>query len=123
MAHKNSRNEKKTDIVERRIANIRDHLIPCLPISSHSHCPPLVGPALASSGGGGGGGSRYRRIHGDVETREAEWRLVPSCKDDDDDDVGYSGKEFTDLIYEKAVGEGIAKVHTTSSIFISKFPN
>ncbi|THU72004.1 hypothetical protein C4D60_Mb04t07520 [Musa balbisiana] len=35
----------------------------------------------------------------EVSTREATW--VPACDE--------SGKEYTDIIYEKAVGEGIAK--------------
>lgn len=42
----------------------------------------------------------YHRIHGEVPTHQVVWR---TCCDDSD-------KDFTDIIYEKAVGEEIAKV-------------
>lgn len=42
----------------------------------------------------------YHRKHGEVPTHEPIWRRA--CDE--------SGKEFTDIIYEKAEGEGIAKV-------------
>ncbi|XP_028099710.1 1,4-dihydroxy-2-naphthoyl-CoA synthase, peroxisomal-like [Camellia sinensis] len=45
--------------------------------------------------------NRYHRIHGEVPTHDPIWRLV-DCDD--------NGKEFTDMVYEKAVGEPIAKV-------------
>jgi naphthoate synthase len=42
----------------------------------------------------------YRRVHGEVSDSQVTWQ--PACDE--------SGKEFVDIIYEKAVGEGIAKV-------------
>jgi hypothetical protein len=39
-------------------------------------------------------------VHGDVASEPPEWRAA----------TDESGKEFVDIIYEKAVGEGIAKV-------------
>jgi naphthoate synthase len=41
----------------------------------------------------------YSRMHGDVSSEHPEWRTV----------IDESGKPFVDVIYEKAVGEGIAK--------------
>jgi len=46
----------------------------------------------------------YQRVHGYVPSHNVVWKVVAS--DDDDDD----GKVFTDIVYEKAAGEGIAKV-------------
>ncbi|KAL0000972.1 hypothetical protein SO802_014753 [Lithocarpus litseifolius] len=44
----------------------------------------------------------YHRIHGEVPTHEVVWELA--CDDE-------SSNEFhvTDIIYEKAIGKGIAK--------------
>ncbi|QHO15748.1 1,4-dihydroxy-2-naphthoyl-CoA synthase, peroxisomal [Arachis hypogaea] len=44
----------------------------------------------------------YERVHGDVPSHDIVWRVITSDVDSD--------KEFTDIIYEKAVGEGIAKI-------------
>jgi len=101
MAKQISRNEGLA--VERRIANITNHLI----TPSHSRSSPAITSALASSREE----SSYRRIHGEVETREAEWSPA-TCNDD------VSAKEFTDIIYEKAVGEGIAKVRRAEHFFL-----
>ncbi|XP_074592180.1 1,4-dihydroxy-2-naphthoyl-CoA synthase, peroxisomal-like [Curcuma longa] len=76
---------------ERRIANIANHLSP---LPSTSPPPSIVRQATASTG------DSYHRVHGKVSTREATWR--PACDE--------SGKEYTDIVYEKAVGEGIAKI-------------
>jgi naphthoate synthase len=38
-------------------------------------------------------------VHGDVSSEPPEWRAV----------TNESGKHFINVIYEKAVGEGIAK--------------
>jgi hypothetical protein len=45
-------------------------------------------------------------VHGDVPSEPPEWRAATDA----------SGKEFVDIIYEKAVGEGIAKVRLLSSV-------
>ncbi|XP_008800723.1 1,4-dihydroxy-2-naphthoyl-CoA synthase, peroxisomal-like isoform X2 [Phoenix dactylifera] len=74
--------------LERRIATLTSQLSP--PPS----CPPLISPSIASAD------DSYHRIHGEVPMKEASWGAV--CDE--------TGKEFTDIIYEKAVGEGIAKI-------------
>ncbi|CAL9084332.1 unnamed protein product, partial [Musa textilis] len=40
--------------------------------------------------------NNYRRVHREVSTREATW--IPACDE--------SEKDYTDIIYEKAMGEG-----------------
>ncbi|XP_016165606.2 1,4-dihydroxy-2-naphthoyl-CoA synthase, peroxisomal-like isoform X1 [Arachis ipaensis] len=45
----------------------------------------------------------YKHVHGDVPSHDVVWRVIASDTDSD--------KEFTDIIYEKAVGEGIAKIN------------
>ncbi|XP_010276260.1 PREDICTED: 1,4-dihydroxy-2-naphthoyl-CoA synthase, peroxisomal [Nelumbo nucifera] len=77
-------------IVARRIASVANHLVPVHSTSER----PLVHLSNASMK------DSYHQIHGEVPTHEAEWRVC--CNE--------SGKEFTDIIYEKAVGEAIAKI-------------
>ncbi|KAL3726510.1 hypothetical protein ACJRO7_031412 [Eucalyptus globulus] len=86
--------------VARRVAAVANHLSPPDPA-------PKAGQSSVSArpcGGGGGGGGymkdSYQRIHGEVPDHPVVWRTA---------DDG-SGPEFTDVIYEKAVGEGIAKI-------------
>lgn len=76
---------------ERRIAKIADHLSP---LPSPSPPASIVSRATASTG------DSYHRVHGEVSMRVATWS---PARDE-------SGKEYTDIVYEKAVGEGIAKV-------------
>lgn len=47
----------------------------------------------------------YARIHGPVSREPAQWRKVPSV----------AREELTDVIYEKAIGEGIAKASGVES--------
>ncbi|XP_072995063.1 1,4-dihydroxy-2-naphthoyl-CoA synthase, peroxisomal isoform X2 [Typha latifolia] len=82
--------EKELTSVERRIATIANHLIP-LPLPSRS--PPITRSVASSD-------DSYHRVHGEVSTKQATWRAA--CDE--------SGKEFVDIIYEKAVDEGIAKI-------------
>ncbi|WOK91547.1 1,4-dihydroxy-2-naphthoyl-CoA synthase, peroxisomal [Canna indica] len=82
--------ERDLRTVERRIVNITNHLSP-LP----SPCPPSPIRRSTTSAS-----DRYHRVHGEVSTQEAVWS--PACDE--------SGKAYTDIIYEKAVGEGIAKI-------------
>ncbi|XP_031500787.1 1,4-dihydroxy-2-naphthoyl-CoA synthase, peroxisomal isoform X3 [Nymphaea colorata] len=72
-----------------RISSITNHLVPPL--------VPQVRPSNASKSEGEG--DSYHRIHGEVSSAKVIWRV---CSDKE-------GPEFTDIIYEKAVGEGIAK--------------
>lgn len=46
----------------------------------------------------------YHRIHGEVPSHIPVWKISSD----------ESGKEFTDIIYEKAEGEAIAKVSNLS---------
>ncbi|XP_042447906.1 1,4-dihydroxy-2-naphthoyl-CoA synthase, peroxisomal-like [Zingiber officinale] len=76
---------------ERRIAKITVHLSP---LTSPSPPASIVRRATASTG------DSYHRVHGEVSMRVATWS---PARDE-------SGKEYTDIVYEKAVGEGIAKI-------------
>nr|GLL32732.1 1,4-dihydroxy-2-naphthoyl-CoA synthase, peroxisomal [Ipomoea trifida] len=78
----------------RRVASVANHLLPPQP-------PPCSLPSIRSSTCSSSMNDSYHRVHGEVPAHVPAWRLVPS------DD---SGKEFTDIIYEKAVGEAIAKI-------------
>uniref|UniRef100_A0A804NFQ7 1,4-dihydroxy-2-naphthoyl-CoA synthase, peroxisomal n=1 Tax=Zea mays TaxID=4577 RepID=A0A804NFQ7_MAIZE len=87
------------DAAERRLARVAAHLVPSFPVP-HATGPPLApSPAAASSSSSSPAGDSYRRVHGDVPSEPPEWRTA----------TDESGKEFVDIIYEKAVGEGIAK--------------
>ncbi|CAD6230488.1 unnamed protein product [Miscanthus lutarioriparius] len=89
------------DAAERRLARVAAHLVPSFPVT-HATVPPLaLSPTAASSSSSSSpAGDSYRRVHGDVPSEPPEWRAA----------TDESGKEFIDIIYEKAVGEGIAKI-------------
>ncbi|KAB2609647.1 phosphatidylinositol 3-kinase [Pyrus ussuriensis x Pyrus communis] len=74
----------------RRVASIANHLIP-VHLSPGSAAISLSNASMNDS---------YHRTHGEVSTHRVVW--------EDARDV--SGDEFTDIIYEKAIGEAIAKV-------------
>ncbi|CAN6550728.1 unnamed protein product [Malus baccata var. baccata] len=74
----------------RRVASIANHLIP-------AHLSP--GSATISLSNASMNDS-YHRTHGEVSTHRVVWENARDV----------SGDEFTDIIYEKAVGEAIAKV-------------
>ncbi|XP_020969061.1 1,4-dihydroxy-2-naphthoyl-CoA synthase, peroxisomal-like [Arachis ipaensis] len=74
------------DTMTRRLASIVNHL----GASSQSDHPSLSQ------------NDSYERVHGDVPSHDFVWRVIASDADSD--------KEFTDIIYEKAVREGIAKI-------------
>jgi naphthoate synthase len=97
------------DAAERRLARVAAHLVPSFPVT-HAATFPLVPASTAafssSSSSSSPAGDSYRRVHGDVPSEPPEWRAA----------TDESGKEFVDIIYEKAVGEGIAKVTRSSSI-------
>lgn len=82
--------EKDLYTVRRRVASVTNHLIPV-------HSVPSCGSVdlvKASSN------DSYRRKHGEVSGQPVVWRAA----------FDESGKDFTDIIYEKADGEAIAKV-------------
>ncbi|XP_078168842.1 enoyl-CoA hydratase/isomerase D [Carex rostrata] len=75
-----------------RIERITSHLNPSL--HSSLLCSSPVSQSLVSST------NSYHRVHGEVSDKEVTWQAV--CDE--------SGKEFVDIIYEKSIGEGIAKI-------------
>lgn len=81
--------DKDLESVGRRIAAVSNHLL-----SLPSRSPASIRPCNVSMN------DSYHRVHGEVPTHEASWQKA--CDE--------SGMEFTDIIYEKAVGEAIAKI-------------
>ncbi|KAK7317622.1 hypothetical protein RJT34_02017 [Clitoria ternatea] len=75
----------------RRIASVTNHLT-----SSSPNPPEELTLSHTSSRN-----DTYQRVHGNVPSHDVVWRTVAS------DD---SGKDFTDIVYQKAVGEAIAKI-------------
>ncbi|KAG5017210.1 hypothetical protein JHK82_022840 [Glycine max] len=92
MAENNNNHHLET--ATRRLASVTNHLTP----SSYHNAPGELAPCLTS-----GGNNSFRRVHGEVPSHDVVWRIVASDHDN-------SGKDFTDIVYEKAVGEGIAKI-------------
>ncbi|XP_023543442.1 1,4-dihydroxy-2-naphthoyl-CoA synthase, peroxisomal [Cucurbita pepo subsp. pepo] len=76
--------------MRRRVASISGHLIP-IPRTPNPDSIRLSAASIDDN---------YHRKHGAVSTHPVVWSIV-------DDN---SGKEFIDIIYEKAVGEAIAKI-------------
>ncbi|KAJ3704456.1 hypothetical protein LUZ61_008161 [Rhynchospora tenuis] len=85
--------EQLLAIAKGRLERMTAHLNPAL--HSSLLCSSPVAPSIVSSST-----DSYRRVHGDVSDKEVTWQSV--CDE--------SGKDFVDIIYEKAVGEGIAKI-------------
>ncbi|KAI3974227.1 hypothetical protein MKX01_033478 [Papaver californicum] len=85
--------EKDMKNVERRIGFVANHINPSTNGSNSVSCSSIKmnNPSMNDS---------YHRVHGEVPIHEVVWRTA--C-----DDLGI---EFTDIIYEKYVGEGIAKI-------------
>ncbi|CAN6453105.1 unnamed protein product [Victoria cruziana] len=69
-------------------------------IASHLVLPIVPQVRLSNASKSKGEGDSYHRIHGEVSSAEVTWRAFSDGQ----------GPEFTDIIYEKAVGEGIAKI-------------
>uniref|UniRef100_M1B1W7 Naphthoate synthase n=1 Tax=Solanum tuberosum TaxID=4113 RepID=M1B1W7_SOLTU len=88
--------EKDLNTMRRRVASVANHLLP-IPLAQN-----VVSSIGSSNCSSSSMNDNYHKIHGEVPNHEPVWRLIPS-----DDE---SGKEFTDIIYEKAVGEPIAKI-------------
>lgn len=83
------------DAAGRRLARVTAHLLP-----SSLRLPLASAPTLAPSPAASPASDSYRRVHGDVPSEPPEWRAA----------TDESGKGFVDILYDKAVGEGIAKV-------------
>lgn len=97
--------EKDLDTVTRRVAALANHLV--VPDSSSSSTTDSIiklsntaAPAIDS----------YHRVHGEVSKEPVVWKAVTVD----------SVPEFTDIIYEKAVGEGIAKVINSKNLLLFK---
>lgn len=83
----------------RRVASIANHLRPV-------HSPPnCISISLSNASMN----DSYHRTHGEVSTHQVVWENV---RDD-------SGEAFTDIVYEKAVGEAIAKVRLLRLVLIN----
>lgn len=82
--------EKELSTMRRRLASVSNHLLPVIPTSESA--PIALSNASMND--------TYHRIHGEVPNHEVVWEAA----------FDESGKGFTDIIYEKAVGEGIAKI-------------
>ncbi|XP_031277038.1 1,4-dihydroxy-2-naphthoyl-CoA synthase, peroxisomal isoform X2 [Pistacia vera] len=82
--------EKELNSMRRRVVTVANHLVPVI---ASSNCESIVLSNASMN-------DSYHRIHGEVPTHDVVWRIA----------FDESGKEFTDIIYEKAVDEGIAKI-------------
>ncbi|CAK9182754.1 unnamed protein product [Ilex paraguariensis] len=85
--------EKELETVRRRVSSVASHLLPADSASSR-------GGVVGSNRCSAPMNDSYHRIHGEVPSHEPVWSIA--CDE--------SGKEYTDIVYEKAVGEAIAKV-------------
>ncbi|CAI0434665.1 unnamed protein product [Linum tenue] len=83
--------EKELDSMKRRVAAVANHVNPLFSTPASSSSSPIIGLHATSMR------DSYHRIHGQVSTAEASWKIADE-------------QQFTDIIYEKAVGEGIAKI-------------
>ncbi|KAL6543648.1 hypothetical protein OROGR_010145 [Orobanche gracilis] len=86
---------KDAEIINRRMASVARHLIPAQYQDPNNNRNIISGSNCSS-----GFNDSYHRVNGEVPTHNPEWKPA----------LDESGKEFTDIIYEKAVGEGIAKI-------------
>lgn len=84
--------DKELSAARRRLCSVSNHLVPVAPPSISLHGCSSISDS-------------YHRIHGDVSTHEPVWEGA----------IDELGIEYTDIVYEKAKGEGIAKV---TSVFV-----
>ncbi|KAL0296993.1 UNVERIFIED_CONTAM: 1,4-dihydroxy-2-naphthoyl-CoA synthase, peroxisomal [Sesamum radiatum] len=84
---------KEFEAINRRMASLAGHLLPAQGAGNPS-------ASIALSNCSSQFDDTYHRVHGDVPSHIPEWKPA----------LDESGKEFIDIIYEKAVGEGIAKI-------------
>lgn len=81
---------------ERRMTHVANHIL----LQNRSPISSTV-PSLSPSPVSANSTDTYQRVHGEVSIEPVTW--IASCDE--------YGKEFTDIVYEKADGEGIAKVN------------
>ncbi|KAB5520935.1 hypothetical protein DKX38_025254 [Salix brachista] len=89
--------DKELYSVRRRMASVANHLMVPSPAAPSSKCDPVELVPIAASMN-----DNYHKVHGNVSNKEVVWRNVAVSDG--------STKDFTDIIYQKAVGEGIAKI-------------
>ncbi|WJX87834.1 1,4-dihydroxy-2-naphthoyl-CoA synthase [Trifolium repens] len=87
---------KDIETVIRRVTSVTNHLIS----SSTTTTSPPQPISLFHTSGSSRNNDSYQRVHGDVPSHDVVWKVA---SDD-------QGKDFTDIVYEKSVGEGIAKI-------------
>ncbi|KAG9154810.1 hypothetical protein Leryth_020083 [Lithospermum erythrorhizon] len=86
--------EENINKARRRLSSVANHLMPM------HLTPPILGSPIGLSNCSSSMKDSYHRMHGEVSTHLPQWESA--CDE--------SGKEYTDIIYEKAVGEAIAKI-------------
>lgn len=97
--------ENHLDRATMRVSMVARHLnvvVPPTDIRSTSSSAFVRALPCSNAAADGPRNDSYHRVHGQVSSHPVDWRNIPG------DD---SGREFTDIVYEKAVGEGIAKVN------------
>ncbi|XP_051145586.1 1,4-dihydroxy-2-naphthoyl-CoA synthase, peroxisomal [Andrographis paniculata] len=84
---------KDCEAINRRMGSIAGHLTP-------GHVESLSSNVSLSNCSSSSFNDTYHRVHGEVPSHIPDWKPA----------LDESGKPYTDIIYEKAVGEGIAKI-------------
>ncbi|XP_058767857.1 1,4-dihydroxy-2-naphthoyl-CoA synthase, peroxisomal-like [Vicia villosa] len=82
------------ETVLRRVTSVTNHLLPT-PTPPQPHLISLSHTSSSTKN------DTYQRVHGNVPSNEVVWKVVASDEE---------GRDFTDIVYEKSVGEGIAKI-------------
>jgi naphthoate synthase len=85
---------KDIETVIRRVTSVTNHLV------SSPTTPPQIIALSQTTSNTKNNDSSYNRVHGDVPSHDVVWKVT---SDDEE-------KDFTDIVYEKSVGEGIAKI-------------
>ncbi|KAL1209090.1 1,4-dihydroxy-2-naphthoyl-CoA synthase, peroxisomal [Cardamine amara subsp. amara] len=91
---------KELGTANRRISVVTNHLIPTGLIPTRVDSVELCSASSMND--------NYHKVHGEVPTHEVVWKKAKFFGDGEG--YGDNNKEFVDIIYEKAVGEGIAKI-------------
>lgn len=86
---------KELGTASRRISVVSDHLIPVGMIPTRVDSVELCNASSMDD--------NYHKVHGEVPTHEVGWKKADFVGDGENND-------FVDIIYEKALGEDIAKV-------------
>lgn len=98
------KNQSHASSAERRLTHFANHIL----LQNPSPISPTVPPSLRLSPASATPTDTYQRVHGEVSIEPITW--TAACDE--------YGKEFTDIVYEKADGEGIAKVSSWIYLFL-----